>query len=262
MLNKLLLAWRNKEATQVTALFMLVLFVSALFSGHAVAQTEQTSLLPGNGAPLMVTPEVHLTSPAPTVGATNATAGNTAGATNATVGAPLMARDLGTVPQYAGPAYTVTITPNPATLQGAAPSTPEVHLGTVTPQIGATGATAGNTAGAANTTTALPVMPRASSTVPEFTVRGSTVLITPPPDAIPSAPGSPAGDMPTGANQVALSEGDDRGVGQTANLVTDGDTAEISLGEVAREYRQRTSASRAAGVSNEEPRKSDIAAAR
>ena len=85
MLNKLLLVWRNKEANQVTASFMLVLFVSALFSGHAVAQTEQTSLLPGNGAPLLVTPEVHLTSPAPPVGASNATAGNTAGATNATV---------------------------------------------------------------------------------------------------------------------------------------------------------------------------------
>ena len=191
MLNKLLLVWRNKVATQVTALFMFVLFVSALFCGHAMGQTAQTSLLPGNGAPLVVTPEVHLTSPAPTVGATNATAGNTAGATNQTVAAPFMGHDLGTVAQYAGPAYTVTITPNPATLQGAAPSTPEVHLGTVTPQIGATNATAGNTAGA-NTTMALPVMPRATTTLPEYTVRGSTITIVPPPDAIPSALGTSA----------------------------------------------------------------------
>ena len=192
MLNKLLLVWRNKEVVQVMASFMLVLLVSALFSDHAVAQTEQTSLLPGNGAPLLITPEVHLTSPAPPVGASNATAGNMAGATNATSGVPLMARDLGAVLQYAGPAYTVTITPNPATLQGAAPSTPEVHLGTVPPQIGATSATAGNTVGAANATTALPVMPRAITTVPEYTVRGSTITIVPPPDAIPPALGTSA----------------------------------------------------------------------
>jgi len=191
MLNKLLLVWRNKVATQFTALFMFVLFVSALFCGHAIGQTEQTSLLPGNGAPLLVTPGVHLTSPAPTVGATNATAGNTAGATNQTVAAPFMAHDPGTVPESAGPAYTITITPNPAPLQGAAPSTPEVHLGTSTPQIGPTNATVGNMAGAANTTTALPLMPRAT-TVPEFTVRGNTVMIIPPPDAIPPALGTSA----------------------------------------------------------------------
>jgi hypothetical protein len=175
MLNKLLLVWRNKEANQVTASFMLVLFVSALFCGHAVAQTEQTSLLPGNGAPLLVTPEAHLTSPAPPVGASNATA------------------NLGAVLQYAGPAYTVTITPNPATLQGAAPSTPEVHLGTVLQQIGATSATAGNTVGAAMATSALPVMPREITTVPEYTVRGSTITIVPPPDAIPPALGDLGG---------------------------------------------------------------------
>jgi hypothetical protein len=260
MLNKLFLGRRNKEATQVRAFLMLVLFVSALFCGHAIGQTEQTSfLLPGNGAPLLVTPEVHLTSPAPAVGATNATAGNTAGATNQTVAAPFMAHDLGTVPQYAGPAYTVTITPL-VDAQRVAPSTPEVHLGTVSSRIGATNATTGNAAGAGNATTTLPVMPRASSTVPEFTVRGNTVLIIPPPEAIPSAPESLAGEMSNGARQVVISEGVDRGVGQTVDL--DGNTPEISLGEVAREYRQRTSASRAAVVTDEELRKSDIAAAR
>ena len=122
MLNKLLLALRNKEATQVRAFFMLVLFVSALFCGHAIGQTEQTSLLPGNGAPLLVTPEVHLTSPAPTAGATNATAGNTAGATNQTSRCAVYGPGPRPVPQYAGPAYTITITPNPATLQGAHPA--------------------------------------------------------------------------------------------------------------------------------------------
>lgn len=192
MLNKLLLVWRNKEANPVMASFMLVLFVSALFSGHAVGQTEQTSLLPGNGAPLLIAPEVHLTSPAPPVGASNATAGNQVGATTQTVGVPLMANDLGTVPQYAGPAYTVTITPIVDGRRGVAPSTPEVHLGTVTPQVGATSATAGNTVGAANATTALPVMPRAITTVPEYTVRGSTITIVPPPDAIPPALGTSA----------------------------------------------------------------------
>jgi hypothetical protein len=174
MLNKLLLVWRNKEANRITASFMLVLFVSALFCGYAVAQTEQTSILPGNGAPLLITPEAHLTSPAPPVGASDATASNQA------------------VLQYSGPAYTVTITPNPATLQGAAPSTPEVHLGTVPPQIGATSATAGNTVGAATATTDLPVMPRAITAVPEFTVRGSTITMVPPPDAIPPALGTSA----------------------------------------------------------------------
>ena len=33
-------------------------------------------------------------------------------------------------------------------------------------------------------------MPRATSTVPEFTVRGNTVMIIPPPEAIPTALGT------------------------------------------------------------------------
>ncbi len=247
---------------QAAASFLVIVLISALVPGCAMAQTEQTGLLPGNGAPLLVTPEVHLTSPAPPVGASNATAGNTAGATNATLGQPLMARDLGATLQYSGPAYTVTVTPNPATLQGAAPSTPEVHLGTVTQQIGATSATVGNAAGAANMTTALPVVPRASSTVPEFTVRGSTVTIIPSPDAIPSAPGSLNRDMPSGAHQGVSSEGLDLGVGQTADLGPQGTTGDKSLGAIAREYRQPASVSSAAVVTNEDLRKSAIGAAR
>ena len=184
-----------KEAKPVTVSLILVLLVSALLCAAAAAQTDQTPLLPGNGAPLLVTPEVHLTSPAPPVGASNATAGNTAGATNATVGAPLIAKDAAAAMQYSGPAYTVTITPNPATLQGAAPSTPEVHLGSPIPQIGAASATAGNTTGAANATAALPVVPRATITVPEYTVRGSTITIIPPPGATPSASGNLGGEM-------------------------------------------------------------------
>ena len=201
MFRTLTFVWQSKYARHVSAILMLVLFAPAAFSVFAIAQTEQTVMLPGNGAPLLITPEVHLSSPTPTAGASNATAGNTAGATNATVGAPLMARDLGAVLQYAGPAYTVTITPDPATMQGAAPSTPEVHLGTIAPQIGATSATAGDTVGAANATTALPVMPRTTTTVPEYTVRGSTITVIPPPNAIPSAPGNVGEEMLPATNR-------------------------------------------------------------
>ena len=220
----------------VRSALILVLALAALFPGHAVAQTEQTSLLPGNGAPLLVTPEVHLTSPAPPVGASNATAGNQAGATTQTVGVPLMANDLGTVPQYAGPAYTVTITPIVDGRRGVAPSTPEVHLGTATPQMGATSATLGNAVGAGNATTALPVLPRASGAVPEFTVRGSTVLIIPPPDATAMATGSAASNIGTGAQQV---------------VGTDGNATEKSLGAIARENRRSRSVSSAAMLTDE-----------
>ena len=193
MFNRILVGPRRNEARQRSASLMVVVLVAWMLSAYAVGQTDQMNLLPGNGAPLLVTPEVHLSSPSLPVGASNATAGNTAGATNATVGVPLTAKDPGAALQYSGPAYSVTITPNPATLQGAAPSTPEIHLGTAVPQIGATTATAGNTAGAANATTALPVMPRSTTTLPEYTVRGSTVTIIPPPQAIPSAQSNDAG---------------------------------------------------------------------
>jgi hypothetical protein len=239
-----------KPQSLIAFLILAVLVISA-GAQETASQTGQSILLPGNGAPLLVTPEVHLTSPASSVGGSNATAGCAAGATNQTVGRPTMANNLGAVPQYAGPAYTVTITPNPATMQGAAPSTPEVHLGTVIPPIGATSAAAGNTVGATNVTTASPVMPRSTSTVPEFTVRGSTVLIIPPPDAIPSASGSLAGEMSTGAQQVVVSGRVGLGVGQSADLVTDVNSREKSLGAVALEFRRSRSASSAAMVTNE-----------
>ena len=235
----------------IIALLISGALVISAGAQESASQTGQSILLPGTGAPLPGTPEVHLSSPALSVGASNATAGNAAGATNQTVGQPTMANDLGTVPQYAGPAYTVTITPNPATLQGAAPTTPEVHLGTVLPQICATGASTGNTAGATNATTASPVMPRAISTIPEFTVRGSTVLLIPPPEAIPSTPEGLAVEMRRGAQQDGANGGIDLGVGQTAYLVTDVDTPEKSLGAVAREHRRSRSASSAAALTDE-----------
>src|SRR5512142_1284183 len=157
MPRKLSLHWPNKHAKRATAFFALILLVPTVFSAFAVAQTGQTVVLPGNGAPILVTPQVHLTSAAPSVGASNATLGNTVGATNATASTPLMASDLSLVPQYSsGPAYTTTITPT----MGVAPRTPAVHLGTPMNQIGATTATAGNTVGATSATN-MPVMPTA-----------------------------------------------------------------------------------------------------
>jgi hypothetical protein len=191
----------QKIETKHRTLFVSLVLVLSIFSVQAAAQADQPNLLPGNDAPLVVTPEVHLSAPALPVGASNATAGNNAGATNATVGGPRMAKNPGAVLQYSGPAYSVTITPNPATLQGAAPSTPEVHLGTAIPQVGAANATAGNTAGAVNATASLLPVPKANSTVPEYTVRGSTITIIPPPQAIPSAPSTNAEEGPTSTDR-------------------------------------------------------------
>ncbi len=180
----------KSDATNRKALFIFIALVSSMLSACAVAQTNQTSLLPGNGAPLLVTPEVHLGSAPPAVGAANATAGSTAEATNATN----PQSSTGATMQYSGPAYSVTITPNPATMMGTAPSTPEVHLGAPAPQLGAATASAGNAAGAVNATSTLPVVPRANVTLPEYTVRGSTIAILPPPEAIRNSPPSQSGE--------------------------------------------------------------------
>ncbi len=242
MPKKWSLHWSNKHAKCATAFFALILLVPTVFSAFAVAQTGQTIVLPGNGAPILVTPEVHLSSAAPSVGASNATAGNTAGATNATAGTPLMASDLSLVPQYSGgPAYTTTITP----MLGVAPSTSVVHLGTPMNQVGATSATAGNMVGATSATNTA-VMPTTSTTVPEYNVAGATITIMPPPEAPGSAAGGMAAATPTAAQQALISKGFDSGVGQNSDLLDGGSAPEKSLGEIAREFRSRASARTAA----------------
>jgi hypothetical protein len=247
MFRKLSLLWRSKDAKHVMAFMTLVLFAPAVLSAFAIAQTGPTVVLPGNGAPILVTPQVHLTSAAPSVGASNATPGNTVGATNATASTPLMASDLSLVPQYSsGPAYTTTITPT----MGVAPSTPVVHLGTPRNQIGATTATASNTVGATSATN-MPVMPTAITTVPEYTVSGSIITITPLADAARSAERNLAGETPKGAQQ-ATSRGFDRGVGQSSDLLADGNITERSLGAIAREYRSFAVAAKRAVRTNDD----------
>ncbi len=224
MFRKLSLLWRNKDAKHVTAFMILVLLAPAVFSAFAMAQTQPTIVLPGNGAPILVTPEVHLTSPAPSVGASSATPGNAVGATNGTAGTPLLASDLSLVPQYSGgPVYITTITPT----LGVAPSTPVVHLATPMAQLGARNATTGNTAGASNATAAF--QSGGSTTVPEYTVPGSTVTILRPPDTSLSAAGSLAGGTPNRAQQ-ATSRGFDSGVGQNSDLIAGGSAPKKAWG--------------------------------
>jgi hypothetical protein len=116
-------------------------------SNSAPSPTPQTIVLPGTGvpgvvagpstntgtaviiappsAPLLVTPEVHLTTVVPQVGASNATPGNTAGAANSTATMPVPPRILTTVPQFSG----ITVTPAPAETTGAASATFNAGIG-------------------------------------------------------------------------------------------------------------------------------------
>ena len=147
---------------------LLMLLAASVF---ALAQTTpsnstypptqpQTIILPGTGipgavagpstntgtaviiappsAPLLVTPEVHLTTVTPTVGASNATAGNNAGAANATATLPVTPRVITTVPQYAGAESTITLTAPPEQTETAGPMAATGVSTTVTPAQGAT----------------------------------------------------------------------------------------------------------------------------
>ncbi len=118
--------------------------------------------------------------------------------------------------------------------------TPEIHLTTVNPAAGATNATPGNTAGAANATTSIPVQPTIITTVPQYATAGSTITQTAPPQESLGAPLSVPATAP-GAGMVVLNNSllFDRGVGPGSTLVAGGNTGGKSLGEIARDYRQR-----------------------
>lgn len=145
--------------------------------------------------------------------------------------------------------------------------TPEVHLTTVVPQVGASNATAGNNAGAANSTATMPVQPRVSTTVPQFSGTSATVTVTPPPVETSSAapattsPGFNAGVGAAGstANAPVIVVGNagtpnllDRGVGSGVSIAARESSSGKSLGEIARENRQHESGAHARVYTNQD----------
>ncbi len=120
--------------------------------------------------------------------------------------------------------------------------TPEMHLTTVNPSVGASNATAGNTAGAANATTSMPVSPRIVTTVPQFATAGASVLQTlPPPESQPAAPAyNAAGGTISGTPVMVVNNGVlfDRGVGSGSSVVAGEAAGGESLGQIARQNRQ------------------------
>lgn len=140
--------------------------------------------------------------------------------------------------------------------------TPELHLSTVNPALGASSATAGNFAGAVNSTAEMPVPPRIITTVPLFSTAGASVVQTlPPQETAGEASAPPSTAAGTGATVFAgapvLGAGNnaapfDRGVGPGDMLVTGGSTEGKSLAEIARENRQRESAANARVYTNDD----------
>ncbi len=127
--------------------------------------------------------------------------------------------------------------------------TPEFHLAPAAPAVGATNATAGNTAGAANATTQIPVGMRVINTVPEFSNFG----------------GGYSGNFETGVTGGAVTSGAagngvaalgpiqfDRGVGSGSMLAAGSDTSGRSLGELARENRQQAAGANARVYTNKD----------
>jgi hypothetical protein len=124
--------------------------------------------------------------------------------------------------------------------------TPEAHLTTVVPQVGASNATPGNIAGAANSTATMPVPPRISTTVPQFSGSAATVTVTPAPAETSEGSSSFTGNAPSNTGTTATgtpivivnhSRLFDRGVGSGSSVGTS-DTGGKSLGDLARENRQ------------------------
>jgi hypothetical protein len=103
----------------------------------------------------------------------------------------------------------------------------------VVPQVGASNATPGNTAGAANSTATIPSPPRVIDTVPQFSGAASTMLMA-----------SPQPET-SGATNSRLF---DRGVGSGSSVSTGGK----SLGELARENRQREAGANARVYTNQD----------
>lgn len=127
--------------------------------------------------------------------------------------------------------------------------TPEFHLSTVAPQLGASNATAGNTAGATNSTAAIPAPSRIITTVPQFSTAGAVTETV-----LPQQGAAPGGTASAGGPVVVMNNAPlfDRGVGATGTLVAGGDTGGRSLGEIARENRQREAGANAHVYTNQD----------
>jgi hypothetical protein len=146
--------------------------------------------------------------------------------------------------------------------------TPEVHLATAVPQVGASNATPGNTAGATSSTSAIPQPPRALNTVPEYATAGAAVIQTPPPEALQGSTSVTTGAGPqvtgtTGGATTGTGAGTpivimnntrlfDRGVGSGASLVAGGNSDGRTLGEIARGNRQREAGANARVYTNQD----------
>ncbi len=137
--------------------------------------------------------------------------------------------------------------------------TPEVHLTTVVPSPGATNATPGNVAGAANSTAAMPVPPRLQTTVPQYSMSGASVTQTaPPPENTTTSTGATGVTaLPTttaGTPVLVLNNRRyfDLGVGTPTAVGAFGNTGGKSLGEIAREMRQREATANAHVYTNQD----------
>ncbi len=90
--------------------------VSGLNTATGTAFVSGSSL-----PPLLTPPEVHLSTVAPSAGATNATPGNVAGAVNSTLTMPQPPRIVTTVPEISSSSANVFMTPAPQQVPGASP---------------------------------------------------------------------------------------------------------------------------------------------
>jgi hypothetical protein len=127
---------------------------------------------------------------------------------------------------------------------------PQVYLGGPLPQVGATNATEGNTAGAANATGQIPSPPTTPAMVPEINMGEGTVYTIP----VPLATSSPVMNLgvtgSAGTSEApAMAERFELGVrAPESGTGLDG----RSLGEIAREYRQREQNMQARVYTNED----------
>jgi len=127
--------------------------------------------------------------------------------------------------------------------------TPEAHLSTVNPATGASNATPGNTAGAANSTMNMAVPPRIITTVPQFATAGASFTQTlPPQEGAAVGNTSGVGSPVIVANNAMLF---DRGVGSNSPVVGGG-TDGRSLGEIARANRQHEAGANAHLYTNDD----------
>ncbi len=131
--------------------------------------------------------------------------------------------------------------------------TPEFHLAATAPSIGATNATAGNTAGAMNSTSQLAVWPRVITTVPEFSNAGAAVNTGNFETGVTGgAANGTTGLAGNGVFVLGQSARFDRGVGSGSMLAAGGDTDGRSLGEIARDNRQQAAGANARVYTNKD----------